>query len=119
MRGSKVGDSVWVEPLRGKRLHGAVIAIDPDGVRTVATDEGHTYHVPDELHASDQPANVKTVEELRRGDCVVLRTGVHRMVESVSRVALPPGYRIEFTGSPSTFAWQECPPGTLWRLALD
>lgn len=96
LRGTKVGDTVAVKPLRDKTLHGTIISIDDQNLRCVATAEGYHYAAPDDMHKTGEPDRTKAVEDLEPGDCVVLFNGTQRTVEFAVPVGNPRRYRVTF-----------------------
>lgn len=120
LRGSKVGQSVWVEPRKDVVLEGVILSIGAQGLRCVGTDEGFSYHTPDELNALDREVPAKAVEALEPGDTVVLFNGMLRTVAHAVQVGTPPRWRVTFEEDDKVlgiFREQTVEPGTLFRLA--
>lgn len=121
IRDAKVGQSVYVRPMKNKRLAGVVIEVETTGdrIRTVATDEGYHFVSPQEMWPSTEPPRAKATEDLVDGDVVVLFNGMRRTVESVATVGTPPRHRVIFreVDKPLTyFRRHDVLPGVLWRV---
>jgi len=117
IRNAQPGDFVEVRLSLRKRLPGVVLAVDSEGLRTVATEEGYIFAMPAEMWPSEEVAVVKAVEDLQSGDVVILMTGLRRTVERALPITLPPRYVVEFRENDGYFPRQTVEPGTLYRLA--